>query len=181
MHRLDPAGDGTWHLYEVGSGDRHRILGSLELAGRTLTASAMSVPRYQRLLDLLAELDVPLVEKSREVRRLDAESSEEAEDAEGTAGGERGGGSGSVLGPDEIAQDPEILAQMAAYIADYERNWCDEPVPALGWVTPRQAAADPTRRGDLIALLNSFPSTGSPLQMDGGRLKKALGLDDGRA
>jgi hypothetical protein len=141
----------------------------------------MSVPRYQRLLDLLAELDVPLVEKSREVRRLDGELSEEAEDAEGAAGGERGGGSGSVLGPDEIAQDPEILAQMAAYIADYERTWCDEPVPALGGVTPRQAAADPTRRGDLIALLNSFPSTGSPLAMDGGRLKQALGLDDGRA
>jgi hypothetical protein len=66
---------------------------------------------------------------------------------------------------------------MTSYIADYERTWCDEPVPALGGATPRQAAADPTRRGDLIALLNSFPSSGSPLEMDGGRIKKALRLD----
>ena len=69
-----------------------------------------------------------------------------------------------------------MLAQMTAYIAEYERTWCDEPVPALGGVTSPQAAADPTRRRDLITLLNSFPSAGSPLQMDGARLKKALGL-----
>ena len=91
------------------------------------------------------------------------------------------GSSGSFLGPDEIVQNPQMLSHAAAYIAEYERTWLDEPVPALGGVTPREAAADPTRRGDLIALLNSFPSAGSPLQMDGERLKRALGLHEGRA
>jgi hypothetical protein len=67
---------------------------------------------------------------------------------------------------------------MAAYIAEYERSWLDESIPALDGVTPREAAADPTRRRDLIALLDSFPSTGSPLEMDGRRLKVALGLED---
>jgi hypothetical protein len=45
------------------------------------------------------------------------------------------------------------------------------------WGYPATGGADPTRRGDLIALLNSFPSSGSPVEMGGGRIKKALGLD----
>ncbi len=38
-----------------------------------------------------------------------------------------------------------------------ERRWCDEPVVALDGLTPREAAADPTRRGDLGRLVDSFP------------------------
>ncbi|WP_328993247.1 hypothetical protein OG394_02950 [Kribbella sp. NBC_01245] len=33
----------------------------------------------------------------------------------------------------------------------------DESIPALAGATPRQAAGDPTRRDDLIKLLDSFP------------------------
>jgi hypothetical protein len=42
-------------------------------------------------------------------------------------------------------------------------------------VTPRQAAADPTRRPDLIRLLETFGPTG-PGAMDPDRLRAALGL-----
>ncbi|MFL6122612.1 hypothetical protein [Actinophytocola sp.] len=34
------------------------------------------------------------------------------------------------------------------FIRDYERKWLDEPIPALAGHTPREAAANPTRRGD---------------------------------
>ena len=50
--RLEPAGEGTWHLLEDGPGEHRRVLGTVELAGRTLSASALSVPRYERLLDV---------------------------------------------------------------------------------------------------------------------------------
>jgi SEC-C motif len=41
---------------------------------------------------------------------------------------------------------------------NFEQRWMEEQIPALGGLTPRQAADDPTRRADLIKLL---------LQMDG--------------
>ena len=41
--------------------------------------------------------------------------------------------------------------------ATYEKAWLDEPIPALAGHTPRECADDPTRRPDLIRLLDSFP------------------------
>lgn len=67
-------------------------------------------------------------------------------------------------------------AVVADYIGDYERQWLDMDIPALGGLTPRQAADDPTRRGDLIRLLDSFGETDDPAQMSPARLRKMLGL-----
>jgi hypothetical protein len=54
----------------------------------------------------------------------------------------------------------------------------DEHIPALDGHTPRQAADDPTRRGDLIKLLDSFPADeGTPGHMSAQRLRSALGLE----
>ena len=57
----------------------------------------------------------------------------------------------------------------------HERAWLDEPIPALAGATPREAAADPTRRPDLIRLLDSFGPSG-PGAMDAVRLRTQLGL-----
>ncbi len=75
-----------------------------------------------------------------------------------------------------LTEDPEIHAALADHIARYETSWVDTPIPALRDLTPRQAAADPTRREDLERLLAGFPSAGSPLHMDAQRLRKLLGL-----
>ncbi|MDZ4232460.1 MAG: hypothetical protein U1C73_01570, partial [Dietzia sp.] len=40
--------------------------------------------------------------------------------------------------------------------------------------TPRQAANDPTRRADMVRLLDSFPTVAGG--MDADRLRSALGL-----
>ncbi len=79
----------------------------------------------------------------------------------------------NLLDPD----DPEVAALLAEYILEYETKWLDLPIPALSDHTARQAAADPTRRGDLIKLLDSFPvvETGG-VGMDANRLRAALGL-----
>jgi tetratricopeptide (TPR) repeat protein len=73
--------------------------------------------------------------------------------------------------------DPHIAAALSEYIRTYEHNWLDESIPALAGLTPRQAADDPTRRPDLIRLLDSFPpDRGNPGAMSADRLRAALGL-----
>ena len=72
---------------------------------------------------------------------------------------------------------PEAATILDQFIRDYEQKWLDEPIPALSGRTPREAAADPTRRDDLIRLLDSFPdANGEPGAMDRDRLRAALGL-----
>ncbi|MBW3640069.1 MAG: hypothetical protein KY451_09505 [Actinobacteria bacterium] len=68
--------------------------------------------------------------------------------------GNRPGNSGPALSAD----DPEICEAMQEFLERHEQQWCEEQVPALGGVTPIQAAADPTRRDALIRLIASFPT-----------------------
>jgi len=78
-----------------------------------------------------------------------------------------------ALDPDE----PELAAFLDEFVRDYETRWLDEPIPALDGHTPRQAADDPTRRADLIKLLDTFPAAeASRVGMDADRLRAALGL-----
>jgi hypothetical protein len=85
------------------------------------------------------------------------------------------------LGPPERALDPEdprVAEALDDFIREYETKWLDEPIPALEGHTPRQAADDPTRRGDLIRLIDSFPADdGAPGHMSAERLRIALGLE----
>ena len=72
--------------------------------------------------------------------------------------------------------DPAIVEVLAQIMRQHETNWLDESIPALDGFTPRQAVEDPTRRGDVIRLLNSFPAATNSGEMDPDRLRAALGL-----
>ena len=72
--------------------------------------------------------------------------------------------------------DPAIAEALAQMMRQHEINWLDESIPALDGFTPRQAVEDPTRRGDVIRLLDSFPAATNPGEMDPDRLRAALGL-----
>ena len=75
------------------------------------------------------------------------------------------------------AANPAIAAALEEMARTYEAAWLDEPIPALAGHTPRECANDPTRRPDLIRLLDSFPQdTGRPGTMSPARLRAALGL-----
>lgn len=66
------------------------------------------------------------------------------------------------------------------FMREQEERWLDEEVPALGGVTPRQAADDPTRREDLRALLRSFEDMAAiegAVGFDPDRLRAALGIE----
>ena len=167
-----PDSPGTWLVATDtdsggGQADVVRALASLELTGRTLTLQAMSRARAARVIDLLDGVHAKLTQTDFEV----------------TDPGQMRGGDGEPTGAElapagepSLTEDPEIQAAIADHIAQYETSWVDTPIPALRGLTPRQAAADPTRREDLERLLAEFPSTGSPLHMDAQRLRQLLDL-----
>ena len=71
---------------------------------------------------------------------------------------------------------PELIDQLTKTM---DQRWMDNPVPALGNLTPRAAAIDPTRRDDLRKLLESFaamPLTQGTLGLNPHRIAKELGI-----
>jgi hypothetical protein len=165
--RLEPvAEDGTsrtWHA-QVDHNGGTSVRASVTLEGSDLVVFTMNEERFDDLLDslLAAHPDVEIVEQSR--RTLD--------DVDPPAPATPG--SGPLLDPGDVG--PEITAVLHQYMRDYEQRWLDESIPALGGVTPREAAADPTRRDDLVRLLDSFPQTDDLGRMSAARLRKALDL-----
>ncbi len=146
----------TW-LTETGT-----VLGNLRFEAGILIVEAMNEHRFHALLDTLEELDttVELVSEKRTPA------------AEALAAAQAGGPAPTSL----PVADPEIAELLDQHIRGYEQRWLDESIPALDGHTPRQAAADPTRRDDLIRLLDTFGQDEQPGQMSTRRLRDALGL-----
>ncbi len=83
----------------------------------------------------------------------------ETEDASATlekmlAGEDRGRGRAKV--PE---MTPEICAVLRQQKDAHYRDWLDQPIPALRGKTPREAAADPRRRGELELLLKQLENS----------------------
>jgi hypothetical protein len=166
--RDDDPGITRWFEHVTTHG-MQRIRATLRLDGHELTAEANSEARIDRVLGTLHALDptLTMVDQSRRPARDTREAATVLADAP-PAGEEPT----SLLDP----ADPGVAAALDQFIRDYERKWLDEPIPALAGHTPRQAATDPTRRGDLIRLLDSFPHQDSPSAMNPDRLRTALDL-----
>jgi len=163
--RLDhDDGTRTWVEHVVTHG-MQRIRAELELRDDQLCVRANSGPRFERVLSVVRELDpsATVVSETREpagsvedIARLKAEHPSP----------------GEALDP----QSPELAAVLEQFTRQYEQAWLDEPIPALSGRTPRECAADPTRRPDLIRLLDTFPDVEAPGAMSPARLRAALGL-----
>lgn len=162
--------DGTLVWYEhVITHDMQRIRAHLELDGDQLRVHANSAARFERVLATIQTLDpaVTVLDETREpagdmraIQQLAARTPATPAQA---------------LDP---ATDPEIAAALDEMVRKYETTWLDEPIPALANHTPRQCADDPTRRPDLIRLLDSFPQDSDrPGAMSATRLRAALGLN----
>jgi len=176
----------TWaEMHEVASGDDIlRATLALDREAGRLTVETHSEARLDRVLATLegAGWDIAIVEESR--RPLDVnELPRPPRGLPGIGAAPVGlaGGAAPFLGipargKDGLGLDPEIVAQIQE---DMEQRWLDESVPALGGVTPRQAADDPTRRDDLVRLIDGFPEPepGSAVfSFRPDRLRKLLGL-----
>lgn len=131
--------------------DEEVVRATLSLDGTRLTVTTHSAPRVERVLALLGtELaGARLVSDERVPLR-----------ASELLGGARAAG-----GPGDPHPDADVDAGFARLDVDaiasiqerMEQRWTREPVPALGGLTPRQAADDPTRRDELARLIASFP------------------------
>lgn len=92
----------------------------------------------------------------------------------------------TVLADAGPAGEAETIALLGAELSRQARSrWLDEHIPALDGLTPRQAAADPTRREQLERLLTDIdtktrPATSggfTPIEYNTPELRNELGLD----
>lgn len=167
LSRAYGAADGNrWHWR-----DGESILGIMTLDGTKLSVEAMTETRFDQIVDAVTSMH-PMLSAVHETR---------APAADHMAQASKRAGSGRVEQDVKIEQDPEIASILEKRIREHEASWIHGKIPALDGYTPTQAAADPTRREDLIRLLDSFPETGQSGAMSPRRLREALGLDDGSA
>ena len=169
-HHYEPEGDGWVEMHDLGGGEEI-LRATLALDGDRLTVTTHSEARLDRVLSLLSDELAGATVVSEERRPLRPGEMPEPPPLLGR--GPAGAGGPLGLSPEEErAVVVHIQEQM-------ERRWLDEPVPALGHLTPRQAAADPTRREQLERLLASYPEPepGTPgILLRPGELRGALGL-----
>jgi SEC-C motif len=137
------------------------------LAGDRLTVTTNSNERADRILARLRrELDVTVVADRRVPMDADTVRSSKRFGLPDLPG---------------LAAEPSMIPEEAIteIQEQMEDRWCGERVPALGGLTPWQAAADPTRREQLERLLASFDAKPMPpgaFTMRTGRLRTLLGL-----
>jgi hypothetical protein len=159
-------GDDTWvEMYPL-SEDERILRATMTLLADRLTIETASEARIDRVLTVVTSKlsGVTIVRDEREPLRP----------------GELPKPPGHLSGPD---LDPTQMNEAMAQVQDHlERRWCDEPVPALGGLTPRQAASDPTRREALERLLLDFETHDlaaipEAITMRPDRLRQLLGVD----
>jgi hypothetical protein len=155
-----------WHEYVDTHGVGH-VRAVVARDADTLRIETNSAERTDRVVATLIRLD-PTMRVLDDTRRPIRDTREAAELAAQSPPEQK------TLDP----EDPAVAAMLDEFVREYEAQWLDEPIPALDGHTPRQAADDPTRRGDLIKLVDSFPADeGIPGRMSAERLRTALGLD----
>ncbi len=164
------ADEGNW-TWTDSVGTFPTVLGSLAVDGTELRVEAMNEKRFATLLADVAT--VPGVRMLGQQRTPAAELMA-ARGSEAPSSGARPGGAQPAISPTD---DPDVMAAVQEWVLDYERSWLDTALPALGGITPRQAADDPTRRGDLLHLLDTFDDmAGRPGTMQPDRIRAELDL-----
>ncbi|BBY28162.1 SEC-C metal-binding domain-containing protein [Mycolicibacterium sediminis] len=155
--RITADGSPVW-CDQVTNQGMERVRATMTVDADTLTVTTNSEAQMDRVLESLSRLDASLSLTSDtrtpldDFRKLSPTTPSTATE------------------PD----DPEVAAALDVVVRGYEAAWLDQRIPALDGYTPRQAAADPTRRGDVVKLLDGFP--GLPGGMNADRLRTALGL-----
>ncbi|WP_299987100.1 hypothetical protein [uncultured Ruegeria sp.] len=119
------------------------VLGSLTLKGKALTLSVDSVARAERgetlILELLGNLVKPPLTAIQTVEQMMAEENPET---------------GS---PDEEDIPPALARQIAhEHLDRHYRDTLDQPIPALGDKTPRQASRSAAGKKQVIAWLKTI-------------------------
>ncbi|MGH9291591.1 MAG: SEC-C metal-binding domain-containing protein [Acidimicrobiales bacterium] len=166
---FEPTGSGEWAESHVLPHGEHIRRATLRLDGSTIVVETLSEERVERVLAVL-EGELGRVQVMSDERRpVDP------------AYLPKSPGTGARL-DDEDLQHPALQQAMREFIAERELAWCEEEIPALRGLTPRQAADDPAGREALERLLVEYrgyidPSADADLvPQHPDRLRKLLGL-----
>lgn len=155
------------------------IRGSITIEDDRATIDANSTKRAARLERTLLRAAPGATLIRREERAID-EAVAEAHAGPGRAEARDRPGGSEALDP---AEHPEVARALDEFIRRLEVGWVDEPIPALGGLTPRQALADDAVRPELEALLDDMTwehrRAGGPGLMDPDRLRTLLGMTAG--
>ena len=144
---LHPGDDGSsWHITQPKPEPPDTIVAVLTLDGDQLVAEVNSRERADMVRITIATALSSAAFIEDDVRSLDDALADH--DPEALNG---------MVDPN----DPAVRELMTQVIADYERRWLDESIPALGGRTPRDAVTDPIGREQVEQLLASFPVPGS--------------------
>lgn len=168
LYRYDEAD--TWVEVHDLAGADNVIRATLRLDGNRLTIETMSEVRLERVLDAV-RTNLPAATVIADRREPLVISDAASADRDSVAG---------ALPMD----DPGVRAAVEQWRDEHELAWCDESIPALAGLTPRQAADDPTRRENLERLLASFEAldrrmgNDEAVAMRPARLRQLLGLED---
>jgi hypothetical protein len=166
--KLRDDGDGRFVEMIVRHGQEW-IRGSIRLDGDRATIDANSGKRAARLERTLLRAAPGARLILREERGID-EALEE----------QRAKGPAEV--PIDVEAHPELAQAMDEFIHRAEVSWVDEPIPALGGLTPREAAADRAARPELEALLDDMAwqqrRAGGGRLMDPSRVRALLGIPE---
>lgn len=140
-----------WRLERADSASQGTIVATVTLVGEELVGEVNSAARSVMLRDLVASALPGSSLVDEQVRSMDdlddLDHPHDRDDGELAAG----------LGARPSLDEPAVRDALAAFVAEHERRWIDEAIPALGGRTPRDAMTDPVGREQLLQLLDSFP------------------------
>jgi hypothetical protein len=136
---LDDDSDGSFTLVRDTANQPAAVILACELSGPELRVTVNSDRRADEARSLVAELLPDAVLEDDDVRELDEMLANADE---------------SLLPPASI--DPAAADALDQYVREREQQWVDEAVPALGGMTPRDAAVDPIGRVELERLLRQL-------------------------
>jgi hypothetical protein len=152
--------DGRYVLIRDSTNQQRTVVLTLTITGELLHGEVNSDRRADEIIALVGS-SIPTAELvDHDIRDVD-----EALEAHRATG---------VSPAPNLLDDPDMADVREQISAELERRWLDDHIPALGGLTPREAALDPIGRHELERLLDSFGV--GPDLMDVARLRKALGL-----
>ena len=157
---LDDDG-GSWTLARDTTSRSNALIASLQVGDDTIIASVNSAERAEELIELFGEHVPDAHHVSTKVISPDEFDENDPPELPNQA---------------EMLANPEMRAALETYMANYESEWLDSSIPALGGRTPREAAADPIAREELKRLLATMPELEGGVGMSAERLLVALGL-----
>jgi len=167
--------------HEEGDGGQRWLKGAVTVEDGTLRVTTNSAPRAAWFEALIAEV-VPEAELV-DAERLPAEDVTFGHGPGGDPDADEDGEDDGLLDLDSLDPDArrELEAELEAMMRRHEDTWLDTPLPVLHGASPREAVDDPTRRDELLRLLDEieshaarWSSPGRP--MDADRLRELLGL-----